>query len=46
MAAGLVLIVVALAIGWRRPRIDVLAVVGLMFVMAAMLAYTYKSLGG
>lgn len=46
MAAGLVLIVVAVAIGWRRPRVDGFAVIGLMFAMAAMLAYTYKSLGG
>ena len=46
MAAALVLVVVAVAIGWRRPRIDGLGVSALVLAMAAMLAYTYKSLGG
>jgi len=43
---GLVLIVVAVVIAWRRPRVDAPAVLSFLIAMAFVLAYTYRSLGG
>jgi hypothetical protein len=46
VAWGLVLLATAGVIGWRRQRVDGIAVGGLLIAIAIALAYVYKSLGG
>ncbi|HEV2028867.1 MAG TPA: hypothetical protein VGS16_10085 [Candidatus Dormibacteraeota bacterium] len=46
MAWGLALLATAGVIGWRRPRVDGVAVVVMLIATAVALAYVYKSLGG
>ena len=46
MAWGLALLAAAGVIGWRRPRIDGVAVAGMLVAICVALAYVYKSLGG
>ncbi len=46
MTWGLVLVAVAIFIGWRRSRVDVFAVTSMLIAIALVLAYTYRSLGG
>jgi hypothetical protein len=43
---GLVLIAIAVVIGWRRERIDRAAVALLLVGTVATLAYAYRTLGG
>jgi hypothetical protein len=45
VAWGAVIIAGAIAIGWRRARVDFAAVVILVIVIGAVLAYTYRTLG-
>jgi hypothetical protein len=42
---GAVLIAGAIAIGWRRAKIDTVAIGALLLVIVAVLAYTYHTLG-
>ncbi len=46
MAWGLVLVAVAVVIGWRRVRVDGVAVVSMLIAIGLVLAYTYRTLGG
>jgi hypothetical protein len=46
VAWGLALLAAAGVIGWRRPRIDGVAIAGMLVVIGIALAYVYKSLGG
>ena len=46
MGWGLAILAVAVVIGWRRPRVDKVAVGGLFVAIALMLAYEWRSLGG
>jgi hypothetical protein len=46
VAWGLALLAAAGVIGWRRPRVDGIAVVTMLIAIAVALVYVYKSLGG
>jgi hypothetical protein len=43
---GLVLLVLAVVIGWRRDRVDRNAVLLLFLVTGLTIAYAYRGLGG
>jgi hypothetical protein len=46
VAWGAVLIAGAVAIGWRRAKVDAVAVALMLVVLGVVLAYTYHTLGG
>jgi len=46
MSWGLVLIAVAVIVGWRRARIDRTSVVIMLLATGLSVAWAYRSLGG
>ena len=45
MGWGLALVAVPVIIAWRRPKVDGRALMLLLFTLALVLGYTYRTLG-